>query len=234
MLFSERDACWKLADFGSASQATSKRLNTTQFSRGTESYRAPEVLKYGRFNNRTDIFAVGCIIFEMLTEQKFFSSDWEVLQYSQPDNSSFKFEDRWPPTRPNTRFDWLRSVTAMLLTTDPRSRPGAKQTKGYLKNIRSGDAPFINPGVLEDEFFVEPPMPSNSAVTDAQAIRTPFRRSSERLSSKHIIARVFLSPDRAVKPLSTSIFQHRTDVVAVRGHIIPPRNKGCRILRDDR
>ena len=58
------------SDFGSASKATSKRLNTTYKARGTESYRAPEVLENNRFNNPADIFALGCIIYEILTGRK--------------------------------------------------------------------------------------------------------------------------------------------------------------------
>src|SRR5437667_3367776 len=44
VLYSEKSRCWKIADFGTASRATSKRLNTTRYSRGTAGYRAPEIL----------------------------------------------------------------------------------------------------------------------------------------------------------------------------------------------
>lgn len=44
VLYSEQYKCWKIADFGTASTATSKRLNTTRYARGTAGYRAPEIL----------------------------------------------------------------------------------------------------------------------------------------------------------------------------------------------
>src|SRR5579871_6842073 len=123
VLFSERHRCWKLADFGSASQASSKRLNTTHLSRGTESYRAPEVLKDGLFNNRSDIFALGCIIFEIITGQKLFASDWEVLQYAE--GSKCVFPDLWPSAASGSRLYMLRRLASTLLEIDPMSRPGA-------------------------------------------------------------------------------------------------------------
>jgi len=48
VLYSRRDGCWKLTDFGSASVATSKGLVTTSLPGGTASYWVPEVLKYIR------------------------------------------------------------------------------------------------------------------------------------------------------------------------------------------
>jgi serine/threonine protein kinase len=52
VLFSGRDKCWKLADFGSAATATSKKLVTTALARGTDGYRAPEVLTRDQYNKR--------------------------------------------------------------------------------------------------------------------------------------------------------------------------------------
>jgi serine/threonine protein kinase len=57
-------------------------LNTTQYSRGTDGYRAPELLHdEPRFNNKSDIFAFGCILFELLTGAKLFLSDWSIRDY---------------------------------------------------------------------------------------------------------------------------------------------------------
>jgi serine/threonine protein kinase len=83
VLFSESRKCWKITDFGTASEATSKHMNTTRYARGTASYRAPEVIaEDSRFNNRADIWALGCIIYEMSTGVRLFRDDYSVLQYS--------------------------------------------------------------------------------------------------------------------------------------------------------
>ena len=67
----------------------SKCLVTTNLLRGTESYRAPEILTNQKSNNRADIFALGCIIFEIITSEKLFSSDWKVQEYGEKGNSIF-------------------------------------------------------------------------------------------------------------------------------------------------
>jgi len=85
VLFSSVQNCWKIGDFGTASSATSKRLHTTRYSRGTTGYRAPELLDSGnpRFNNKADIFALGCIIYEVLTGTKLFVDDFKIHSYGE-------------------------------------------------------------------------------------------------------------------------------------------------------
>ena len=81
VLWSSRDEAWKIADFGTACEATSKRLLTTRLSRGISGYRAPEVLEDdAKFNNKADIWALGCICYEVLVGIKPFTSDWHVGQ----------------------------------------------------------------------------------------------------------------------------------------------------------
>jgi len=91
---------WKLADFGTCSEATSKRFNTTRFSRGTPCYRAPEILDEAPvFNNKTDVWALGCIVYELFAKAKAFSSDWAVHTYSAVNSELAieKLEKLWPP-----------------------------------------------------------------------------------------------------------------------------------------
>ena len=99
VLFSQVSRCWKIADFGTASEATSKKFNTTQFSRGTSSYRAPEVLKENaKYNNKVDIWAFGCILYELSTGQKLFPNDWAVMEYVT--KGALKFPLTWPMNVP--------------------------------------------------------------------------------------------------------------------------------------
>jgi hypothetical protein len=73
---------WKIADFGTTVNGTSHHCITTTYSRGTPSYRAPELLSDTPFyNNKSDIWAVGCILYEVLTGKKAFEDDWSVKQY---------------------------------------------------------------------------------------------------------------------------------------------------------
>ena len=177
-----------MTDFGSASQATSKRLNTTFFARGTESYRAPEVLLNYRFNNRADIFALGSIIYEILTGRKLFSSDWSILWRWEIGNAIFP--ELWPPFIPETRLHWLGMPTSSLLDNDAKVRPGAKQTKQYLHNIRVGLHPFMPSidSILEEDIFLEEEgmsiLPDQREVT----VQTAFRTKLESLSDAVLIS----------------------------------------------
>jgi serine/threonine protein kinase len=142
VLYSESHKCWKITDFGTASEATSKHMNTTRFSRGTASYRAPEVIaEDSRFNNRADIWALGCIIYEMSTGVKLFRDDYSVLQYSATKilkmpvdwqtadsaqhSSSDPFSDRLiRDVRMN--FQSFSSSLSRMLNLVPSSRPNSQ------------------------------------------------------------------------------------------------------------
>lgn len=65
-------------------EGTSKALHSTAHRRGTVGYRAPELLAdYATFNNKVDIFALGCILFELASGKKAFKDDFNVLDYAQ-------------------------------------------------------------------------------------------------------------------------------------------------------
>jgi serine/threonine protein kinase len=83
VLYSATDEKWKITDFGFASAAASSLLLSSSSSRGKPSYRAPELLQPGRgkYGKPSDIWALGCILFEMITGRKRFDSDWEVIEY---------------------------------------------------------------------------------------------------------------------------------------------------------
>lgn len=85
MLYCIPDHTWKVADFGLTSEGTSTRHISTEFSHGTPGYRAPELLNsdVANFTNKVDIWAMGCILFELATGAKPFVTDIAVLEYSR-------------------------------------------------------------------------------------------------------------------------------------------------------
>jgi len=174
VLFSERDDCWKLTDFGSASIATSKGLVTTSLARGTSSYRAPEVLKY-RSNSRTDIFALGCIIFEIITTERLFSGDWEVAEYAQKGNPIFP--DRWPVATQGSRLYDLGQLTSTLLSVEPRERPGAAEALQELLRLqtRSDFSENADPTAEDDFFDVENSDMNAPSITGNPSIQLGLR-----------------------------------------------------------
>jgi serine/threonine protein kinase len=141
VLFSENDKCWKLADFGTASQATSKRLNTTRDARGTQGYRAPEILvqSNARYNKKSDIFALGGIIYEIVTGAKLFFEDAAILNYMSRGRLP---ESTWWPSSPAgnpDRLFCLEKLVASMLELDSVNRPNAREVLQKLALIRGGE-----------------------------------------------------------------------------------------------
>jgi serine/threonine protein kinase len=140
VLFSSSHNCWKLADFGSSSQATSKRLHTTCLSRGTQGYRAPEVLEHpaGHFNSRSDMFSFGCIIVELVTGQKLFESDLDVVRFAERPSWATELPSCWPKSNFNEPLYRLRRLTTKLIAAKPSSRLGSLEMRIRLQDIRNG------------------------------------------------------------------------------------------------
>ena len=70
---------WKIADFGITQEGTARTPLVTTSRRGTVGYRAPELLSSSAiYTNKVDVWAFGCIVYEVLIGQKRFASDWEA------------------------------------------------------------------------------------------------------------------------------------------------------------
>jgi serine/threonine protein kinase len=72
---------WKLADFGFTSEATSATIHTSIEAKGTPGYRAPELLGSSEYNNKADIWALGCILYELAVGQRAFYDDFATFIY---------------------------------------------------------------------------------------------------------------------------------------------------------
>jgi ankyrin repeat protein len=72
---------WKLTDFGFTSDAMSA-AKTSLYGRGTSGYRAPELLNSEHhFSNRSDMWALGCILHELATGHRLFRDDFAAFKY---------------------------------------------------------------------------------------------------------------------------------------------------------
>ena len=78
-----------MADFGLTSEGTSQSLQSTEFARGTPGYRAPELIQEEKwaYNNKVDIWALGCILHELVTGTKPFATDIAVLEHYRAQSS---------------------------------------------------------------------------------------------------------------------------------------------------
>jgi WD domain, G-beta repeat len=109
-------------------------------------------LKY-KTNSRTDIFALGCIIFEIMTSRRLFSGDWAVHEYAQKGTPILL--DQWPLASPGSRLHELRQLTSTLLSIEPRERPGASEVRERLLRLqtRAVTSEGNEIAIPDDDFF---------------------------------------------------------------------------------
>jgi serine/threonine protein kinase len=83
VLFSRKDGCWKITDFGFTTKGTSTHAEPCPDGNGSVGYRAPEIIPgKALLTNKVDIWALGCILFEVAKGNKAFGSDGAVREYA--------------------------------------------------------------------------------------------------------------------------------------------------------
>jgi serine/threonine protein kinase len=93
-----RNGTAKLVDFGLARSAAIQHAELTAFGQimGTPRYMAPEQLNGERGDSRSDVFSLGCMMFEMLTGRPLFkSTTWHDLLRERAAWSLPKLEGIW-------------------------------------------------------------------------------------------------------------------------------------------
>ena len=152
MLYSCQETLWKVADFGLTVEGTSHRAHTTNFSRGTSGYRAPELLteENGRrtYSNKVDIWAVGCIMFEIITRRKAFAEDYASQMYSQglggyANTLRIQFDSA---TVPDSIKEFVWTLIHNMLDVNPLKRPKASQLLGKFISTVDWPTPSSIPG----------------------------------------------------------------------------------------
>jgi serine/threonine protein kinase len=124
VLYSSSTNAWKIADFGFTSEGSSKRTVFSKNSRGTEGYRAPELVRDNSvYNQKVDIWAFGCIFYEIVAESKAFDDDWQVRQYWQSQEPL-----KIPPVNfhHSNSAQFLESILLKTLHKDLNARPSAQ------------------------------------------------------------------------------------------------------------
>jgi serine/threonine protein kinase len=119
---------WKLADFGIARDTEIGTQSMTFVGWGSQRYTAPELWQMKSPTVKTDLYALGCLAYELLSGSSPFSGDQRAahLSAAAPD----------PPAADAV----LRNLIGRLLAKDPGERP--KDARAVLERLRLTMAPL--------------------------------------------------------------------------------------------
>lgn len=117
----------KVTDFGTAKDETEEHRTNTFC--GTAEFVSPEVLRDEEASRGCDLWAMACMVFQMLTGRPIFRAENEYLTFQQILNhpaEDFKYPDGFP--------DVARDLIDRILVQDPNQRLGAgsdEEGNGY-------------------------------------------------------------------------------------------------------
>ena len=129
---------WKITDFGLASEDSSRRDVTGQFASDSGSYRAPELLQEifqhqegpSVCDDKVDIWALGCIIYELLTYDRAFYNDSSVLEYAKLSEAP-----SYALVGVGTIQHILAEMSCNMLNVNHDARPTSRETLRTLTSI---------------------------------------------------------------------------------------------------
>jgi len=112
-----------------------------QFRLGTEGYRSPELLSDDpSFTNKSDIWALGCVVFELVSGTSLFRSDFHTREYAI--SGSAKGDMRVAIDRYVSGFDlnsedrdWMSMRLVSTVSSDPTARPTASELKSVFHTM---------------------------------------------------------------------------------------------------
>ena len=112
------DGIVKVVDFGVSRMTALTDLTQTGTTLGSPEYMAPELFVTNTYDPRTDLYALGVILFELLTGELPFRGDSMAALYHQHRTA----EPPWLAERRPDAPEWLRHVVERLLAKSPHER----------------------------------------------------------------------------------------------------------------
>ena len=108
----------KILDFGLASLTGRSKLTKTGTTLGTPAYMAPEQLEGKNVDRRADVWALGCVLYEMLTQKSPFEADYEqAIGYGILNEDPEPISAQRADVKPE-----IDRLIAKALTKDPAER----------------------------------------------------------------------------------------------------------------
>jgi eukaryotic-like serine/threonine-protein kinase len=209
----------KVADFGLAKAVSATTQHTaTGVLIGTVSYVAPELVVEGRSDARADVYAVGVILYELLTGKK-------PHEGETPLQVAYKHvhEDVPPPSRLSPGVpDYVDALVARATARDREQRPAdAGVLLHHLRRVNQA----VTHGVRTDRDLVEDLVPRHHADT-AEVLRRqgPGSRDTNPEPWDHAEMAALLSPPR--EATTTMERQQTRTTVSDRPRPVPPPPAG--------
>lgn len=206
-IFLTKDGTVQLGDFGIA-RVLNSTVELARTCIGTPYYLSPEICENKPYNNKSDIWALGCVLYEMCTLKHAFEA-------GNMKNLVLKIiRGSYPPVSIHYSPD-LRSLLAQLFKRNPRERPSVSTIldKPFLaRRIHK----FLSPQLIAQEFShslhlqpkmsvahaapVKRPAPSPITISSAQKITKPAAKYGVPLTVRRPSEVVRKVPDAAKKP----------------------------------
>ncbi|XP_017316624.1 serine/threonine-protein kinase Nek1 isoform X3 [Ictalurus punctatus] len=202
-IFLTKDGTVQLGDFGIA-RVLSSTVELARTCIGTPYYLSPEICENKPYNNKSDIWALGCVLYEMCTlKHAFEAGNMKNLVLNIIRGS-------YPPVSVHYSQD-LRALLGLLFKRNPRERPsvGAILNKPFLaRRIQK----FLSPQLIAQEFSKQPkinvaqgvpakhPIPGPASITPAQKITKPAAKYGVPLIAKRPADTIRKPADAARKP----------------------------------
>ncbi|HEX6207748.1 MAG TPA: protein kinase [Actinomycetota bacterium] len=145
----------KVADFGIARAATSETITVGSKVLGTAAYLSPEQARGRPVDARCDLYAMGCVLYEMLTGAPPFRG-------GSPVSVATKHIHEDPPPLPSSVPPSLAAVVMQALEKDPDDRfPDARSMAAAIRGGAggAGDTMVLEEEALETEAVPAPPAP---------------------------------------------------------------------------
>ena len=158
----------------------------TELGRGTASYRAPELLSpIATFNETVDIWALGCVLFEVISGQRAFNDDWYVQVYARQNQKLPVPIDAFVDA--NLRIPLINLVREMLELRADR-RPHASHLRSLFDIMnetgsfesRSDEVPTLYSRICQTQGDQMSAGPSRSIVFSVPYERNPFFTGRDR------------------------------------------------------
>ncbi|XP_051729930.1 serine/threonine-protein kinase Nek1 isoform X2 [Ctenopharyngodon idella] len=208
-IFLTKDGTVQLGDFGIA-RVLNSTVELARTCIGTPYYLSPEICENKPYNNKSDIWALGCVLYEMCTLKHAFEA-------GNMKNLVLKIiRGSYPPVSVHYSQD-LRSLLAQLFKRNPRERPSVSAILGkpfLARRIHK----FLSPQLIAQEFshslhLIQPkmsvaqgapakrPAPGPIPISPAQKITKPAAKYGVPLTVRRPSEAVRKVPDAAMKPI---------------------------------